>query len=111
MTMSGFDFEWVKSVERRWSTCSEDSGVALTRCVAEIERLQHCLSDETRKREALQAQVDALMLEYCPDEMTPEQTAEWARHQRPATTCKTFVRDANLSRSCALCGIEHGDER
>lgn len=41
------------------------------------------LSEEQRRCEALQAKVDALMLEYCPDEMTPEQTAEWARHQRP----------------------------
>ncbi len=29
----------------------------------------------------LQARIDALMLEYCPGEMTPDQTAEWARHQ------------------------------
>lgn len=34
---------------------------------------------------ALQARVDALMLEYCPDEMTEEQLENWARHQRPAT--------------------------
>ena len=36
--------------------------------VAEIDRLQ--------------AQIDRLMLEYCPDEMTPEQLSEWARNQR-----------------------------
>jgi len=30
-----------------------------------------------------QAQNDALMLEYCPDEMTPEQLDEWAAHQEP----------------------------
>lgn len=34
--------------------------------------------------EARQAQIDRLMLEYCPDEMTPEQIAEWSKHQRPA---------------------------
>lgn len=34
--------------------------------------------------EALQAKIDALMLEYCPDEMTPEQIANWERHQVPA---------------------------
>ena len=34
---------------------------------------------------AKQARIDALMLEYCPDEMTPEQAAEWARHQRPVS--------------------------
>lgn len=32
-------------------------------------------------REPLQAKIDALMLEHCPDEMTPEQIAEWAKHQ------------------------------
>lgn len=32
---------------------------------------------------ALQAKIDALMLEYCPDEMTDEQRANWAAHQRP----------------------------
>lgn len=35
-----------------------------------------------RQRDALQARLDAIMLEHCPAEMTPEQTAEWAKHQR-----------------------------
>lgn len=30
----------------------------------------------------LQARIDALMLEYCPDEITPEQLANWEKHQR-----------------------------
>lgn len=30
-----------------------------------------------------QAQIDALMLEYCPDEMTPEQIRNWGDHQVP----------------------------
>lgn len=33
--------------------------------------------------ERLQSKVDALMLEYCPDEMSPEQKENWARHQVP----------------------------
>lgn len=33
--------------------------------------------------DALQAQVDRLMLEYCPDEMTEEQFENWAKHQKP----------------------------
>jgi hypothetical protein len=37
-----------------------------------------------------QARIDALMLEHCPDEMTPEQLAEWARHQQPAARCSTL---------------------
>jgi hypothetical protein len=35
--------------------------------------------------DALQARMDALMLEFCPDEMTKTQLENWARHQRPAS--------------------------
>jgi hypothetical protein len=37
------------------------------------------------KVDALQAKIDELMLEYCPEEMTVEQKAEWANHQKSAT--------------------------
>lgn len=30
----------------------------------------------------LEAQVDRLMLEYCPDEMTPAQIENWGNHQK-----------------------------
>ena len=30
---------------------------------------------------SLQAKIDALMLEYCPEEMTPEQMEGWGKHQ------------------------------
>ena len=30
----------------------------------------------------LEAQLDALMLEYCPDEMSEDQKANWAKHQK-----------------------------
>jgi hypothetical protein len=33
---------------------------------------------------AMQARIDALMLEYCPDEMTPAQWDSWAAHQEVA---------------------------
>jgi hypothetical protein len=40
--------------------------------------------DEARAHiRELEAKVDALMLEYCPDEMTPEQRQRWAAHQQP----------------------------
>jgi hypothetical protein len=39
--------------------------------------------------EALQAKLDALMLEYCPDEMTPEQIENWQRHQRRTSESET----------------------
>lgn len=40
----------------------------------EVANLRQQLAD-------LQSRIDALMLEHCPDEMTPEQVAEWARNQ------------------------------
>lgn len=48
------------------------------------ERAEARVAELEREVAAKQARIDALMLEYCPDEMTPEQVAEWARHQRPA---------------------------
>jgi hypothetical protein len=33
--------------------------------------------------DAKQAKIDALMLEFCPGEMSAEQRAEWEKHQRP----------------------------
>ncbi|WP_420465557.1 hypothetical protein [Panacagrimonas sp.] len=38
------------------------------------------------ENERLQARVDALMLEHCPDEMTPEQVAEWGESQATERT-------------------------
>lgn len=34
----------------------------------------------------LEARVDELMLEYCPNEMTPEQISEWERNQTAMLT-------------------------
>lgn len=42
-------------------------------------------SATTAREAALQAKIDRLMLEYCPEEMTPEQIAEWKKHQMAAT--------------------------
>ncbi len=32
-----------------------------------------------------QARIDALMLEFCPDEMTEAQRDNWAKHQQPVS--------------------------
>jgi len=37
------------------------------------------------ENQELQAKIDELMLEFCPERMTPEQTAEWAAHQKAAS--------------------------
>jgi hypothetical protein len=36
-----------------------------------------------------QAQIDALMMEFCPGEMSAEQRAEWARNQAPVSKQET----------------------
>jgi len=56
-----------------------------------IEHIAKRLPDETtdvridnltRALHAKQAKIDALMLEFCPGEMSAEQKAEWAKHQK-----------------------------
>ena len=49
--------------------------------------LQEQNSSLSRRIESHQARIDALMLEFCPDEMTAEQKAEWAGHQRIQFGC------------------------
>jgi hypothetical protein len=39
-----------------------------------------------RKYLALQAKLDRVMLEYCPDDMTAEQITGWGQHQVPTPT-------------------------
>lgn len=40
---------------------------------------------------AKQAEIDRLMIEHCPDEMTDEQVIEWTKHQHPAQTGFVFT--------------------
>ncbi len=53
--------------------------------VEQVKRLTERVAELEREIAAKQAHIDALMIEYCPDEMTPEQVAEWARHQQPVS--------------------------
>jgi len=46
-------------------------------------RIEKTLRECAEALDAKQAQIDALILEYCPDEMTEEQIEEWRKHQRP----------------------------
>lgn len=63
-------------------------------CDEGIRRLQARVAELEREVAAKQARIDALMIEYCPDEMTPEQVAEWARHQRPISEQAAAAIDA-----------------
>lgn len=56
---------------------------------------------------AKQAKIDALMLEYCPDEMTPEQVVEWGENQKPASLEENEAIAKSLgykSAACLCCG-------
>jgi len=48
----------------------------------------HEIAKDRRKIKRLQAQVDTLMLEYCPDEMTDDQVRNWGKHQVPEAAIK-----------------------
>lgn len=63
---------WMGTMREAWGDARADA------------RLQAARYDKARAdARAKQARIDALMLEYCPDEMTPEQSAAWGRHQQP----------------------------
>lgn len=51
------------------------------------DKLIYCMAAEIselrQQLAAKQAEVDALMLEYCPGEMSQEQLEEWCRNQLP----------------------------
>ena len=55
----------------------------------------------------LREKLDALMLEFCPGEMTAEQIVEYWRHQKPAKptnmgTCMTEERTVEANRTLAV---------
>lgn len=65
-------------LERQIMSCLEPKNEREHWAAREIEHLRDQLA-------TAQARIDELMLEYCPDEMTEEQLAEYAKHQRATT--------------------------
>jgi len=41
------------------------------------------MREAAEQLDAKQAKIDALMLEHCPEEMTPEQVTNWEKNQKP----------------------------
>ena len=58
-------------------------------------------ADYVKGMAAMQARIDELMLEYCPDEMSDAQFDEWARHQQPV--------DESIAYTITAAGREHLD--
>lgn len=48
---------------------------------AHLRSLQSALDAALARVAEQQAHIDRLMLEFCPDEMTPEQKEEWGKRQ------------------------------
>lgn len=51
--------------------------------VRAAEQQAEQLSAAKKDADSKQARIDELMLEYCPNEMSPEQIEEWEKHQVP----------------------------
>ena len=49
-----------------------------------VDRSAERIADLERQLAEKQAEIDRLMLEFCPEEMTQEQKETWASHQKPA---------------------------
>lgn len=61
--------------------------------------------------QSMQARIDELMLEYCPDEITKEQVAEYERNQRQKPCCCISRKFTHMDRiapgeyiHCRICG-------
>lgn len=54
----------------------------LTDAKHDIERALQSITTLEKELQAKQAEVDRLMLEYCPDQMSVEQIVNWSNHQR-----------------------------
>lgn len=52
---------------------------------AELADLRTRLETAEKDAAAKQARIDELMLEYCSDEITVEQIAEYMKHQKPVS--------------------------
>lgn len=70
-----------------WPSNSTDRSVPPERVIYSGDAILHAAWHRAkllRMLDAKQAKIDALMLEYCPDEMTDAQREEWGKHQRPS---------------------------
>ena len=87
----------VTDIMVREAKLAENAITAVADWRSRAERAEARVAELEREAAAKQARIDALMLEYCPDEMTPEQVAEWARHQRPISEQAADAIDAALA--------------
>jgi len=71
-------------LQSRDETYLKDMQLAVRHEADCVEAAKERIAELERTVAAKQAKIDALMLEFCPDEMTAEQVEEWGQHQSPA---------------------------
>lgn len=72
----GYPTELIEKAKYEMKVFERVSSATGEQLISEVERLRS-------ENGALQAKIDALMLEFCQNEMTPEQLIEWRQSQRP----------------------------
>lgn len=82
-------------------------GVAGPIALSELHRAKAFIEQQARRIAAQQAKIDSLMLEYCPDEMTPEQIATWDDSQIAALT-EPAAGQEQLAKSACAMRMGHG---
>jgi hypothetical protein len=90
------------SNERMRGHISIGIDVLVTRFDRQVSGLKE---DNARK----QAQIDALMLEYCPDEMTPQQVENWGNRQRRASPEQEAAINAALGLDAATAQAKQAE--
>jgi hypothetical protein len=87
----------IKTAEERYENLSSPvlPDIAFRDCLkseatelrAALEALQETNAAQAKRIAHLEYKIDELMLEWCPDEMTPEQIANYAAHQVKVVIC------------------------
>ena len=74
---------YIEAKEKEIETLREEVDLyykRLLECGAAFNELQNEKDEWKRRADDRQATIDALMFEHCPDEMTPEQIAEYEKN-------------------------------
>lgn len=83
------DAQWLEIFNHAWLAVPLDIRLKVLEDEAQNPRevahyLTRAINMLVQAPQALQARLDLLMWEYCPEDMTDEQRATWAAHQRVA---------------------------
>lgn len=67
-------------------------GMNLEEAMKTIKFQNEYIMQLSKEKCALQAKIDALILEFCPEEVEQEQVERWGENQVPVPSCTEFVK-------------------